>query len=108
MNPKINKNKWTSTSSVSKNNTLKQSSIKPVLQKENVTRAEIMWALEILMNNYSDRSCVGKDQLFSSIFPDNSIAQKFQLGKMKASYVICFGLAPFFKLNLLDIIKQTP
>ena len=67
-----------------------------------------MWALEILMNNYSDRSCVGKDQLFSSIFPDSSIAQKFQLGKMKASYVICFGLAPFFKLNLLDIIKQTP
>ena len=43
----------TSTSSVSKMNTLKQSSINTVLQQENVTRAEIMWALEILMNNYS-------------------------------------------------------
>ena len=60
------------------------------------------------MNNYSYRSCVGKDQLFTSMFPDSSIAQKFQLGKTKASYVICYGLAPFFKLNLLDIVKQTP
>ena len=42
------------------------------------------------------------------MFPDSSIAQKFQLGKTKASYVICYGLAPFFKLNLLDIVKQTP
>ena len=41
------------------------------------------------------------------MFPGSSIAQKFQLGKMKASYVICYGLAPFFKLNLLDIINQT-
>ena len=98
----------TSTSSVSKMNTLKQSSINTVLQKENVTRAEIIWALEILMNNFSYRSCVGKDQLFTFMFPDSSVAQKFQLGKTKASYVICYGLAPFFKLNLLDIVKRTP
>ena len=98
----------TSTSSVSKMNTLKQSSINTVIQKENVTTAEIMWALEILMNNYSYRSGVGKDQLFTSMFPDSSIAQKFQLGKTKASYVICYVLAPFCKLNLLDIVKQTP
>ena len=97
-----------STSSVLKTNTLKQSSINTVLQKENVTRAEIMWALEILMNNNSYRSCVGKDQLFTSMFPHSFIAQKFQLGKTKASYVICYGLAPFFKLNFLDMVKQTP
>ena len=60
------------------------------------------------MNNYLCRSCVGKVQLFTSVFPDSSIAQKFQLGKTKASYVICYELAPFFKLNLLDIVKQTP
>ena len=36
----------TSTSSVSKMNTLKQSSIITVLQKENVTRAKIMWTLQ--------------------------------------------------------------
>ena len=76
-------------------NTLKQSSINTFLQIKNVTRAEIMWALEILMNNCSYMSCVGKDQLLTSMFPDSSIAQKFQLGKTKASYVICCGLAPF-------------
>ena len=58
----------TSTSSVLKMNTLKQSSINTVLQKENVTRAEIMWALEILINNYSYRSCVGKDQVSTLCF----------------------------------------
>ena len=57
----------TSTSSVLKMNTLRQSSINTVLQKENVIRAEIMWALEILMNNYSNRSCFGKGQLFTSV-----------------------------------------
>ena len=57
----------TSTSSVLKMNTLRQSSVNTVLQIENVIRAEIMWALEILMNNYLNRSCVGKDQLFTSV-----------------------------------------
>ena len=43
-----------STSLVSKMNTsIKQSSINTVLQKENVARAEIMSALETLMNNDS-------------------------------------------------------
>ena len=42
------------------------------------------------------------------LFPDSSIAQKFQLGKTKANYVIRYGFAPFLKLNLLDILKQTP
>ena len=42
------------------------------------------------------------------MFPGSSIAQKFQLGKTKASNVICYELAPFFKLNLLDVAKQTP
>ena len=89
----VNASESISTSSLSKMNTLKQSSINTVVQKQNVTRAEIMWTLEILMNNYSYRSCVGEAQLFTSMFPDSSIAQKFQLGKTKASYVICYGLA---------------
>ena len=74
-------------------------SIGTVLQKENVTRAEIVWVLEILLNNYSYRSCVRDEQLFTCMFPDSSIAQKFQLGK----YV---WAGSFFKLNLLDMVKQ--
>ena len=66
-----------------------------------------MWVLEILRNNYLYRSCIEKDQLFTFMFPDSSVAKRFQLGKTRASYVICYGVAPFFKLNLLDIVKQT-
>ena len=58
-------------------NVLKQPSINTVLQKENVTRAEIMWAVEILMNNLSYRSCVGKDQLFTSMFPEALLPRNF-------------------------------
>ena len=42
------------------------------------------------------------------IFSGSSIAPKFQLGKMKASYVMCYGLVPFLTLNLLHIIKYRP
>ena len=66
-----------------------------------------MWALEILMNNYSNRSCVGKDQLFTSV-SRQFYCPEISIGKTKASCVICYGLAPVFKLNLLDIVKQTP
>ena len=45
-----------------------------------------MWALEILLNNCSYRLCAGKDQLFTSMFPDSSVAQKFQLVETKAIY----------------------
>ena len=35
------------------------------------------------------------------MFPDNNIAKQFQLGAIKAAYVISFGLAPYFHEKLL-------
>ena len=73
----------TSTSSLSKMNTLKQSSINTVLQKENVTRAEIMWALEILMNNYSIDHVLGRTSYLLLYFQIVLLPRNFNWVKRK-------------------------
>ena len=35
------------------------------------------------------------------MFPDSKIAEGFALGPTKASYVICYGLAPFYKEKIM-------
>ena len=84
----------------------KQLQIATVLQRESVLRAEVMWALDVLVNKYSFRSCEGKGELFSSMFPDSAIAKQFKMGKTKTNYVICYGLAPYFKENLLCELRK--
>ena len=34
------------------------------------------------------------------MFPDSAIAQKMNRGPTKLSYLICFGIAPYFKQQL--------
>ena len=62
-------------------------SIGTVLQKENVTRAEIVWVLEILLNNYSYRSCIRNEQLF--------VCFQIVLLPRNFNWVNMFGQAPF-------------
>ena len=59
-------------------------------------KAEVIWALEILVKSYSFRSSAGKGELFLSMFPESKITKQFQMGKTKASYLIHHGLAPYF------------
>ena len=84
----------------------KQLQIDTLLQKERTVKAEIFWALDVLVNRYSYRSCDGKGELFSCMFPDSEIAQQFKMGKTKINYVICYGLAPYFKDSLLSELKK--
>ena len=84
----------------------KQSTISGSITKENVVRAEIIWALEILNCSYSLNSCTKKGKLFSVMFPDSNVAQNFQMASTKASYVTYYGLAPYFKEMLLGELKK--
>ena len=65
-----------------------------MVNKADVLNAEVLWALKILTSHYSQRSCEDTDKLFKNMFPDSQIAQNFQCGRTKCSYLICFGLAP--------------
>ena len=40
------------------------------------------------------------------MFPDSTIAQKMNCGPTKLSYLICFGIAPYFKQQLLNELKE--
>ena len=40
------------------------------------------------------------------MFPDSTIAQKMTCGPTKLSYLICFGIAPYFKQQLLNELKE--
>ena len=64
--------------------------------RENITKAEIFWALYVSYKHYSYNSCSEIEQLFQKLFPDRSIAQKSTFRKTKASHNINYGLVPYF------------
>ena len=59
--------------------------------------AEILWVLDVISNNCSQKSCQNKSEVFAAMFKDSNIAQSFSRGSTKYGYVVNFGLAPFFK-----------
>ena len=44
-----------------------------------IQSCEIRWTLKVVNNHYSFRSCLGLNDLFKEMFPDSTIASKFQL-----------------------------
>lgn len=69
------------------------------------TRAEIRWALKNVASNRSFNSAGDESDILRDMFPDSEIAQKFALGSTKTSYVINYGLAPYFKESLRNEVK---
>lgn len=67
--------------------------------------AEILWALKTVVARYSYASCEKVDHLFKRMFPDSKIAEAFSCGEKKCSYILCFGLAPYFRDVLLNKIS---
>lgn len=74
-----------------------------------VTNAEILWCMRLVKQHYSFNSCVNLSDDLQEMFPDSIIASNFSLGRDKAAYTITHGLAPYFRLELLDRMrKPTP
>ena len=40
------------------------------------------------------------------MFPDSNIAKNFACGKTKCSYIVTYGLAPYFKSLLNDTLSS--
>ena len=64
--------------------------------------AEVWWALQVNSSHYSYKSCEDINFLPQQIFLDGDIAKKFSCGEKKASYLTCFGIAPYFKSVLRE------
>ncbi|CAF1507253.1 unnamed protein product [Rotaria sp. Silwood1] len=75
--------------------------------EDQVIKAEILWALNIAQRGFSYSSCNELNNMFSSMFPDSSIAAKFSIQSNKMSYVISHGLGPYFKKKIIDDVKKT-
>lgn len=68
--------------------------------------AEILWCLRLVMQHDSFNSCTDLCDTFSIMFPDSEIAKRMTLGSDKVAYIISYGLAPFFKTQLLNQLSK--
>ena len=86
--------------------TTKKSVFEKYLIKEHVVRAEIIWALNGVMSHSSLRSNSNAAQIFQIMFPDSDIAKQFEMQKDKNSYVVTFGLGPYFQAQLVSKLQN--
>jgi hypothetical protein len=84
----------------------KQKSLSVYAYNDAVTKSEILWALQVVAKHQSYRSCDNLKEIFVTMFPDSQIAQKFTLGAAKVAYSIVYGLAPYFKSVLTDMVSE--
>ena len=71
-------------------------------------KAEIFWALKSVMSHFSYNSTHDITDVFKATFPDSIIAQHMSCGPTKLSYLISFGIAPYFMDLLLKELKDAP
>jgi hypothetical protein len=53
--------------------------VKPSSFEDQITKAEILWSLDVAAKGFSYSSCDELNELFSSMFPDSAIATKFSI-----------------------------
>ena len=58
-----------------------QTTISECTNKQLVTKAEIIWALDVVMSKYLFNSSSNKSDLFTTTFPDSGIAKNFSCGQ---------------------------
>ena len=66
-----------------------------------VTAAEVIWAGETAISNYSYRSCDGIVESFRSMLKC-SIANKMALNRTKLPYLIGDGLGPVYRQEIIS------
>ena len=59
------------------------------------------------MCHYSFNSCNDISATFRAMFPDSGTAKTFTCGATKCAYLSCFGLAPYFHEQLVDMVRST-
>ena len=70
-------------------------------------KAEILRVLKWVMSYFWIRLSTDITDIFKAMFPDSAIAQKMRFGSNKLSFLMCFGIAAYFKKQLLVELKET-
>ena len=70
--------------------------------------AEIRWAHKVVLAHMSFRSSLGIAELFQNMFSDSEIAKQFKMSKTKTTYLINFGLAPYYHSIVSKQLQLSP
>lgn len=79
------------------------------LPKDDVTKAEIIWALAVVYHHISINTgahCVEAIKIMMKSFNED-FSKKIHLGKDKLAYMIYYGLAPYFAKNAVNKILSS-
>ena len=63
------------------------------------------WAMKVVFSHFSYKSCTDIEKLFRKMLLDSHTAKEFTCGASKCAYIVCYGLAPYFRSQLLDQIR---
>lgn len=69
-------------------------------------KAELIWALKTIANNYAFNSCEAIKEVFKVMFPDTKVLEQFTLSPKKLSYLITDALGPYFKKQIITDIGK--
>ena len=89
------------------NSAEKQPTIFNFNNQQQMAQAEIMSTIDVVLRNYCFNSSLNKSALFPVIFPNSSNTKAFICGETIYSYIICFGVAPYMKNILDDMIDES-
>ena len=71
-----------------------------VSERDKVTTAELIWLFKLIAKDVSFVFSDGMSDTFRAMFPDSDIAKSFGMGRTKISYLIRFGVGPYFSDDL--------
>ena len=89
-------------------NQLSSSAVSSLAVKNDVIKAEIIWVLKVVSSHFSFNSCSDINDVFKLMFGDSDISSQLSCGKTMCSYICCFGIAPYFKQNLKELLASQP
>ena len=69
-----------------------------------VKKTEILMALQAVLCHVSSRSMEMFVQMSKVCFPDSDIPDKLQLGWTKIGYLVQFGLAPYYRVQMFSLL----
>lgn len=71
------------------------------------TKAEILECLKYAKSNLPFSSCDGSPKLYSEMFPDSMVAKQYKMSRQKMSYVISYGLGPYFQQQTVEDLMSS-
>ena len=86
--------------------TVSASKICAVSQKDQSTKAELIWAMKVVSSSYSYSSCDGLIEILRAMFP-SAIPDTFTMSSSKVSYLISEATGPFFHRLVVDDVKAS-